>query len=589
MSIKINNKNLSKMYIGTPPTDATEISMSSTDSKTVADVIYENKNNIISLNQSLSGVIESLGNVDDTVKTPVQLQGKDMVARVNEVFQSASDGKATVATAITGMGVLTDPTDSYGTMANNIGKITTGIDTGDADAQAAELLINKAAYVQGKKVTGTMPNKGAVNKTLTQSGEVFMIPAGYHNGSGKVTGATAQELGAFSVMPRVKNETTGNTYTFNLPKNCEIYSDGNITVSIGSYTAITGGIITNAAGTIEFKVLPHWEVSVYYGNTLLYINSNDIISKGESRLRGLPCPGYLQMTANLMMPTLNGSIYFFSLGRNNSSGYGDYFVYSYNGKTFTEIGFLPVQAGSSNYISIGGIWIHNGCIHFSLMNATKYRGTEYIFRLNSNGTFTLIMQNDTSNGYPNRCFHVVKLNNTLYAFGLYLTDSSNVDTRHCEVHIYDGGTGFTKVADFPWNQDYLGVCVHDGKIYAGSQEKLYTFNGSTWTSISAPPVSNWYRIIFGSYNGKMIAISSNNNYFIWDSDAKWTNIVGVDLLPRTAGILNNKLIGISGNNNVVLISEIFNGYQKSGTTINGRKSTTTGVQAVPLENPILVS
>lgn len=50
----------------------------------------------------------------------------DLVSAINETFQSASNGKALVAAAITDKGVTTAATDSYATMASNIAAIPTG-------------------------------------------------------------------------------------------------------------------------------------------------------------------------------------------------------------------------------------------------------------------------------------------------------------------------------------------------------------------------------------------------------------------------------------------------------------------------------
>jgi len=57
---------------------------------------------------------------------------------------------------------------------------------GQATATAGQILKNYTAYKDGKLITGTMANNGALNATLNAGGS-YTIPAGYHNGSGKVT------------------------------------------------------------------------------------------------------------------------------------------------------------------------------------------------------------------------------------------------------------------------------------------------------------------------------------------------------------------------------------------------------------------
>ncbi len=54
------------------------------------------------------------------------------------------------------------------------------------NATAGQILKGKTALVGGKKVTGAMPNRGAITETINPEG-TYTIPAGYHNGSGKVT------------------------------------------------------------------------------------------------------------------------------------------------------------------------------------------------------------------------------------------------------------------------------------------------------------------------------------------------------------------------------------------------------------------
>jgi hypothetical protein len=64
------------------------------------------------------------------------------------------------------------------------GACTYNADTTDATASQSEILATKTAYVNGVKLTGTMPNNGANNVTVTNKTGTT-IPAGYYDGSGK--------------------------------------------------------------------------------------------------------------------------------------------------------------------------------------------------------------------------------------------------------------------------------------------------------------------------------------------------------------------------------------------------------------------
>ena len=66
------------------------------------------------------------------------------------------------------------------------GTSTKDSDTSDATAAAAEILKGKTAYARGAKVTGSMPNNGAITGSITTKEQKVAIPIGFHDGSGSV-------------------------------------------------------------------------------------------------------------------------------------------------------------------------------------------------------------------------------------------------------------------------------------------------------------------------------------------------------------------------------------------------------------------
>lgn len=77
--------------------------------------------------------------------------------------------------------------------ASITGTCTRDVDSTDATVAEAEILSGKTAYARGAKLTGTMPNRGAISQKITTKAQEVTIPQGYHDGSGKVSIDTVEQ------------------------------------------------------------------------------------------------------------------------------------------------------------------------------------------------------------------------------------------------------------------------------------------------------------------------------------------------------------------------------------------------------------
>jgi hypothetical protein len=108
-----------------------------------------------------------------------------LVAAINEVFQSGADVKSGTISAVNNKGASLDDDATWDDIVAAINAIARG----QGNAVESQVLSGiKFSNSDGKLRTGTMPNKGAI--TITPSGSAQTIPAGYHNGSGKVSAVT---------------------------------------------------------------------------------------------------------------------------------------------------------------------------------------------------------------------------------------------------------------------------------------------------------------------------------------------------------------------------------------------------------------
>lgn len=104
----------------------------------------------------------------------------------------------TVLIDLTGDTVTADKVLTGYTAHDKSGKTITGtcnydVNSEDATVAVAEMLNGKTAYARGSKITGTMPNNGAVTKTISTKTQEVSIVQGYHDGSGKVSISSTEQ------------------------------------------------------------------------------------------------------------------------------------------------------------------------------------------------------------------------------------------------------------------------------------------------------------------------------------------------------------------------------------------------------------
>jgi hypothetical protein len=90
------------------------------------------------------------------------------------------------ADTITADKILANYTAHDASGATITGTCEYDVNSQDATITVAEMLTGKTAYARGTKLTGTMPNNGAVSLTISDVTDEVAIAQGYHDGSGKV-------------------------------------------------------------------------------------------------------------------------------------------------------------------------------------------------------------------------------------------------------------------------------------------------------------------------------------------------------------------------------------------------------------------
>ena len=173
----------------------------------IADLVATNIRHGIAV-----GGVEGSFTGDATAIAADLLSGKTAYAAGEKLTGAMPNNGAVVKTLVSNGESYTIPAgyhDGGGAVSSGITNLTAanvkqgatvggvaGTFSGDATAAAADILKDKIAYASGTKLTGTMPSNGAVSSTLATNGASYTVPAGYHNGSGKVTASITDLVAA---------------------------------------------------------------------------------------------------------------------------------------------------------------------------------------------------------------------------------------------------------------------------------------------------------------------------------------------------------------------------------------------------------
>lgn len=122
--------------------------------------------------------------------------------KVNKVVYGGTVLIDLTGDTVTADKVLTGYTTHDKSGATITGTCNYDVNSEDATVAVAEMLNGKTAYARGSKITGTMPNNGAVTKTISTKTEEVSIAQGYHDGSGKVSISSTEQAKIISTNIR---------------------------------------------------------------------------------------------------------------------------------------------------------------------------------------------------------------------------------------------------------------------------------------------------------------------------------------------------------------------------------------------------
>ena len=143
------------------------------------------------------------------------------------------------------------------------GTCTYNADTSDATASTSEILYGETAYVNGNKITGSMPNRGAVTASITSISTPYTIQNGYHDGSGTVsvdsTNISAGNIKAGVLILGVEGTYSGEAISVESNKNATPTTSSQVITPSSGYDYLA---------QVTVAAIPYTETANTYGTTV---------------------------------------------------------------------------------------------------------------------------------------------------------------------------------------------------------------------------------------------------------------------------------------------------------------------------------
>lgn len=161
------------------------------------------------------------------------------------------------------------------------GEPLTGTLALSGNASDAQVLSGQTYYNSDPKTkrTGTMPNRGAVSQALGING-TYTIPAGYHNGSGKVTQSIATMAGQ-TITPGTSQQTVSSSGKY-MTGNVVVNAVSNLTAANIKKGAVVGGV----TGTFQGYVPTATDLYLRGNNIAGFTAVNATFESGQITLQG---------------------------------------------------------------------------------------------------------------------------------------------------------------------------------------------------------------------------------------------------------------------------------------------------------------